>query len=120
MILAGDIGETEAHLALAFEHLKRRFAKLIWVPGNHELWTVEQSATNLRGKGRYEAFVALARRFGVIRPRTPIQNGRRGTAAEGRTLIYCIPSRRRERDEGSWGQLPFGGGSASMIRASLG
>jgi 3',5'-cyclic AMP phosphodiesterase CpdA len=79
LILAGDIGETEPHLALAFEDLKRRFAKLIWVLGNHELWTVEQSATNLRGKARYEAFVALARRFGVIRPRTPVQNGRRGT-----------------------------------------
>lgn len=35
LILAGDIGETEAHLALAFEHLKRRFATLIGVPGNH-------------------------------------------------------------------------------------
>src|SRR6185312_11265702 len=71
LILAGDVGETEAHLTLAFEHLTSRFAKLIWVPGNHELWTVEQSPKNLRGKTRYEALVALARRFGVITPEDP-------------------------------------------------
>ena len=39
LILAGDIGDSAADLALAFDILAPRFDKLIWVPGNHELWT---------------------------------------------------------------------------------
>jgi 3',5'-cyclic AMP phosphodiesterase CpdA len=37
LILAGDVGETSAHLELAFRILKPRFAQLVWVPGNHAL-----------------------------------------------------------------------------------
>jgi predicted phosphodiesterase len=66
LILAGDVGETEAHLTLAFGHLRSRFARLIWVPGNHELWTTDQTAA--RGEARYQNLVALARSFGVITP----------------------------------------------------
>jgi hypothetical protein len=43
LILAGDVGETEAHLTLAFQDLTERFARVIWVPGNHELWTTSLS-----------------------------------------------------------------------------
>ena len=43
LILAGDVGEDEKHIAMAFEYLTRRFARLIWVPGNHELWTTNHS-----------------------------------------------------------------------------
>jgi 3',5'-cyclic AMP phosphodiesterase CpdA len=68
LILAGDIGETESHLTLAFEHLRSRFARLIWVPGNHELWTTDRSAGATRGEARYQALVALARSFGVVTP----------------------------------------------------
>jgi len=32
LILAGDMGESEEQLAFAFEHLRSRFARLIWVP----------------------------------------------------------------------------------------
>jgi 3',5'-cyclic AMP phosphodiesterase CpdA len=70
LILAGDVGETEAHLALAFGRLRSRFARLIWVPGNHELWTTDGSAA-ARGEARYQALVALARSFGVITPEDP-------------------------------------------------
>jgi 3',5'-cyclic AMP phosphodiesterase CpdA len=71
LILAGDIGETEAHLTLAFEHARSRFAKVIWVPGNHELWTVDRTQGALRGDARYRALIELARRFGVITPEDP-------------------------------------------------
>ena len=40
LILAGDVGETEQHLRFALAVLTRRFARLLWVPGNHDLWTV--------------------------------------------------------------------------------
>jgi len=74
LILAGDVGETEAQLADAFELLRRRFARLIWVPGNHELWTTDNapgSPQATRGEARYAALVALARSFGVVTPEDP-------------------------------------------------
>ncbi len=70
LILAGDVGETEAHLALAFAWLRPRFAQVIWVPGNHELWTSDRVQT-LRGDEKYQALVALARGFGVLTPEDP-------------------------------------------------
>jgi 3',5'-cyclic AMP phosphodiesterase CpdA len=71
LILAGDVCETEADLALAFEHLRPRFARVIWVPGNHELWTTDSTPGAFRGEARYQALVALARSFGVVTPEDP-------------------------------------------------
>jgi 3',5'-cyclic AMP phosphodiesterase CpdA len=71
LVLAGDVGETEDHLAMAFDRLRPRFAQLIWVPGNHELWTTDRSADALRGEARYRKLVALARSFGVVTPEDP-------------------------------------------------
>lgn len=73
LIVAGDVAERFDHLALAFAEFTRRFAKVIWVPGNHELWCVpeETGAAPLRGVARYQALVALARSFGVMTPEDP-------------------------------------------------
>jgi len=68
LILAGDVGDSEAELALAFETLGPRFAKLIWVPGNHELWTDPRVPNAPRGVERYQALVRLAHGFGVTTP----------------------------------------------------
>ena len=50
LIVAGDVGETEAHLRLALELLIPRFARLLWVPGNHDLWTLADDPSPLRGE----------------------------------------------------------------------
>jgi 3',5'-cyclic AMP phosphodiesterase CpdA len=74
LILGGDIGDTEAQLADAFAFFGRRFARLIWVPGNHELWTTSSSPGSpdaARGEARYWALIALARSFGVLTPEDP-------------------------------------------------
>ena len=74
LILAGDVGESEADLAYAFKFLRRRFARLIWAPGNHELWAPNggsASSPAARGEARYLALVALARSFGVVTPEDP-------------------------------------------------
>ncbi len=74
LILAGDVGETFNHLRIAFESLSPKFRKLVWVPGNHELWAVsgrqeaERGAPALRGEERYLAFVELCREYGVLTP----------------------------------------------------
>lgn len=70
LILAGDLGETVEHLRFVFETLGPRFQRLVWVPGNHELWTVPQH-TKLRGEAKYQAMVALGREHGVLTPEDP-------------------------------------------------
>ena len=47
LILAGDVGETEEHLRFALSILTRRFAQLLWVPGNHDLWTLPTEPAGL-------------------------------------------------------------------------
>ena len=39
LVVAGDVGEDERHLDFALSQLIPRFARVIWTPGNHELWT---------------------------------------------------------------------------------
>jgi 3',5'-cyclic AMP phosphodiesterase CpdA len=71
LVLAGDLGEKEAHLRWAFERLAPRWGRLIWVPGNHELWTPPSEPDGLRGLARYLAFVEVARSYGVLTPEDP-------------------------------------------------
>ena len=44
LIIAGDTGETPAHLDFVLKTLRPRFAQLIWTAGNHELWTPQKRA----------------------------------------------------------------------------
>ena len=37
MVLGGDLGESVDDLRFVLETLGPRFARLVWVPGNHEL-----------------------------------------------------------------------------------
>lgn len=69
LILAGDLTERDDELHWVFDTLGSRFARLIWVPGNHELWTLRDQPQ--RGVARYEALVALAREHGVLTPEDP-------------------------------------------------
>lgn len=71
LILAGDVGETEAHLEFALSILTRRFARIIWVPGNHDLWTLPTSGEKLGGEAKYQRLVSLCRSFGVLTPEDP-------------------------------------------------
>lgn len=72
LILAGDIAERFDHLRLAFATATARFGRVLWVPGNHELWSVPEDDTAAsparRGQERYLAQVELARRYGVLTP----------------------------------------------------
>ena len=70
LILCGDVGDTLEQVELALRLLNQKFAQLIWVPGNHELWTVPRKS-GLSGVARYEALVALCRRHGVLTPEDP-------------------------------------------------
>jgi hypothetical protein len=71
LIVAGDVGETEEHLRFALALLTRRFARLLWVPGNHDLWTAPSAAEALRGAAKYERLVRICRDHGVLTPEDP-------------------------------------------------
>jgi predicted phosphodiesterase len=70
LILAGDIGETTDHLHYALSILSQRFQQLLWVPGNHDLWTLP-SADGIRGEAKYDQLVAICRDYGVLTPEDP-------------------------------------------------
>ena len=70
LVLCGDIADTPDQLDTALTILNRKFARLVWVPGNHELWTVPRK-TGLRGVARYEQMVDLCRRHDVVTPEDP-------------------------------------------------
>ncbi len=71
LIVAGDLGEDEASFRFAWRVLGQRFARLLWVPGNHDLWTPPNAPAALRGEARYQRLVALCREHGVLTPEDP-------------------------------------------------
>jgi len=68
LILAGDVCEDLDLFAAALEFLAKRFARVIWVPGNHELWLTNGDAGVGSSQRKYAALVAIARRIGVVTP----------------------------------------------------
>jgi 3',5'-cyclic AMP phosphodiesterase CpdA len=68
LIVAGDVAESMDAIEWTLRLLADRFAKVIWAPGNHELWTVSQDPAAARGVARYEQLVGLCRRLGVLTP----------------------------------------------------
>jgi 3',5'-cyclic AMP phosphodiesterase CpdA len=69
LIIAGDVCEKVEDLAWVLDTLGPRFARLLWVPGNHELWSPQ--ASPLQGVARYEALVEVCRSRGVSTPEDP-------------------------------------------------
>ncbi|MGQ4487827.1 metallophosphoesterase [Streptomyces sp. 372A] len=71
LLVAGDVGETGADIRATLELLAGRFAKVVWVPGNHELWTTPDDPLQLSGVARYEHLVGMCRELGVVTPEDP-------------------------------------------------
>jgi 3',5'-cyclic AMP phosphodiesterase CpdA len=71
LIVAGDVGEIFADIEQTLRLLSERFAKVIWTPGNHELWTPKSDPVRLRGEARYRRLVELCRTLGVLTPEDP-------------------------------------------------
>jgi 3',5'-cyclic AMP phosphodiesterase CpdA len=71
LIVAGDIGERPVHLDLALEVLTARYARVIWTPGNHDLWCPPTATDRTRGQARYDELVAICRRWNVVTPDDP-------------------------------------------------
>lgn len=83
LIVAGDVGEMYDDIASVLDMLSNRFAKVIWAPGNHELWTPREDPIQLRGQARYDLLVELCRGLGVHTPECdyPVWEGSGGPVA---------------------------------------
>jgi 3',5'-cyclic AMP phosphodiesterase CpdA len=68
LIVAGDVADTVADVEWTLRLLRERFERVIWAPGNHELWTVPHDPLRLRGDDRYRHLVELCRGLGVLTP----------------------------------------------------
>ena len=71
LIVAGDVAEGEERLRWALERLTARFARVLWVPGNHDLWTPPGERGGPRGEQRYRLLVEACREHGVATPEDP-------------------------------------------------
>jgi 3',5'-cyclic AMP phosphodiesterase CpdA len=69
LILAGDLGEEVEQIQWVIDTLGPRFARLLWVPGNHELWSRKPGEP--RGEAKYQALVDTCRAAGVLTPEDP-------------------------------------------------
>lgn len=71
LIVAGDLGEDEAIVHFAWKTLAERFRRLLWVPGNHDLWTLPTQPGAARGEAKYQRLVTICRHYGVLTPEDP-------------------------------------------------
>jgi 3',5'-cyclic AMP phosphodiesterase CpdA len=71
LIVCGDVSETLDDFQWALDLLSRRFAKVLWAPGNHDLWTLPDEESQLRGERRYLHLVDMCRSIGVLTPEDP-------------------------------------------------
>lgn len=71
LIVAGDVAEGERRLRWALARLTPRFARVLWVPGNHDLWTPPGEYGGARGEERYRRLVEACREHGVATPEDP-------------------------------------------------
>ena len=55
--LLATVAERTDEMGWALDLLRRRFAKVIWVPGNHELWTTTNYPMEIFGRARYDYLV---------------------------------------------------------------
>ena len=65
------MGERTDTIEWALRTLSARFATVVWVPGNHELWTLSTDPVPLRGEARYQYLVSMCHDLGVITPEDP-------------------------------------------------
>ncbi|AZA13815.1 metallophosphoesterase family protein [Corynebacterium choanae] len=69
LIVAGDVAERTELVVEVLAELRRRFACVIWVPGNHELFC--RSTDRYQGREKYDELVAALRAIDVLTPEDP-------------------------------------------------
>ena len=89
----------------ALKLLRSRFAKVIWIPGNHELWTTAKDPVQIHGAPRYEYLVNMAANSTSSHPRTRSRCGRETRTGHGRPMFLLydysfLPEGARDKEHG--------------------
>ncbi|MER0449182.1 metallophosphoesterase [Streptomyces sp. Edi4] len=106
LLVAGDVAEKVPDIHWALSTLASRFRKVVWAPGNHELWTHPKDDITLRGTARYAHLVQMCRDLGVLTPEDPypVWDGPGGPVAVAPLfLLYdysFLPAGRTTKAEG--------------------
>jgi 3',5'-cyclic AMP phosphodiesterase CpdA len=89
LIIAGDVAELVSDITWCLRLLNDRFARVIWAPGNHDLWTHPRDPVTLRGEERYHHLVDICRGLGVLTPEDPypVWTGPGGPAVVAALLV---------------------------------
>lgn len=67
LTVVGDIGETDDLFHFALSILSHRFAKVIWTPGNHDLWS-HPATDSLVGVNKYQHLLDICHQYKIITP----------------------------------------------------
>ncbi|WP_370452352.1 metallophosphoesterase [Dietzia sp. ANT_WB102] len=81
LIVAGDVAEKIDQVVSALERLAARFERVIWAPGNHELW-IGRDDEGMTSTTKYDRLVEACRAVGVDTPEDeyPLWTGPGGPA----------------------------------------
>lgn len=71
LLLPGDLCDSAELFTWCMELLAERWKRVVWAPGNHELWTTSRDGPDLRGEEKYRRLVEICRRAGVDTPEDP-------------------------------------------------
>lgn len=71
LLVAGDVADLVSDFRWTLEVLRSRFARVVWAPGNHDLWTLPADPVQLRGEEKYLHLVEICRQLGVDTPEDP-------------------------------------------------
>src|SRR5215469_5446414 len=71
LLVAGDVGERFADIEWALGVLASRYERVVWVPGNHELWSRRADPVGARGVERYSLLIEACQRLGIVTPQDP-------------------------------------------------
>ena len=107
LLVAGDVAENVGAIVETLATLRDRFAKVVWVPGNHELWTTARDAAELRGEARYRHLVERCQDLGVLTPEDeyPVwEHGERPLTIVPMFLLYDYSWRTPRAEDVSLGE----------------
>ncbi len=68
IIVAGDVAERTHVIMPVLAGLAERFSKVLWAPGNHELWTSRRTEVVPPSTVKYDELVAECRALGIVTP----------------------------------------------------
>jgi 3',5'-cyclic AMP phosphodiesterase CpdA len=106
LIVAGDVGEEFSQIEWALGVLAARYERVVWVPGNHELWTRRADPVAARGVRRYESLIEMCQGIGVVTPEDPypVWPGADGPVTVAPLFVgydySFLPDGARTKDEG--------------------